>query len=59
MKATGTCEYKIGGGRMCGKPANLVFPFGSRRYWFCDEHLKSGGEQVTGRPFKESPKPKA
>jgi len=52
-KATGTCEYKSGSGGACGKPTNKVFPFGSRSYWFCDEHLKPGAEQVTGRPFIE------
>ena len=59
MKATGTCEYKVGPGKVCGKPTNKSFPFGSRSYWFCGEHLNSGAEQVTGRPFKKPPKPKA
>ncbi len=59
MKTTGKCEYKMADGRVCGAPTNQVFPHGTRRYWFCEEHMKPGGAQVIGRPFKDSRKPKA
>jgi hypothetical protein len=52
------CEYKMGDGTLCRKPTDLSFGFGTRLYYFCEEHLKLGGEQVTGRKFRDPPKPK-
>jgi hypothetical protein len=48
----------MGDGTVCGKPTNKTFPWGKSIFWFCDEHLKAGAEQVTGRNFKDPPKPK-
>ena len=59
MTATGNCGYKMGDGTVCGKPTNKTFPWGKSIFWFCDEHLKAGAEQVTGRKFKDSPTPKS
>jgi len=57
MTATGNCEYKMGDGTVCGKPTNESGRWGNRDFYFCHEHLKLGAEQVTGRKFKDSPKP--
>ena len=51
-KATGTCDYKMDDGQLCGKPTNQVFSHGLRQYWFCDDHLREGAERIIGRPFR-------
>jgi hypothetical protein len=51
------CEYPAGDGR-CGEPTSKSFAFGGRVYYFCDDHMKPGAEWVTGRLFKDPPKPK-
>jgi hypothetical protein len=56
MEPTGTCEYMMTNGEVCGEPTNMIFPDGSRQYWFCQEHLKAGAEQIIGRSFKGLPK---
>jgi len=55
MQPSGTCEFIMADGQACGKPTNQIFPDGSRQYWFCEDHLRKGGEKVIGRPFKDSP----
>jgi len=57
MTATGTCEYKMADGKVCGKPTNESWRNGTHDFYFCHEHLQAGVEQVTGRKFKP-PKPK-
>lgn len=48
----------MGDGTVYGKPTNKTFPWGTTIFWFCDDHLTAGAEQVTGKKFKDSPKPK-
>lgn len=58
MTATGKCGYKMGDGIVCGKPTNQSWGWGTTIFYFCNEHMKAGPEQVTGRKSKDSPNPK-
>ena len=50
--STATCEYKKPDGTLCGESTQESFAFGGRLYYFCEDHLLVGAEQVTGRKFK-------
>jgi len=58
MTATGNCVYKMADGTVCGKPTNQSWAWSTTIFYFCDEYLKAGAEQVTGKKFKDSAKPK-
>jgi hypothetical protein len=52
------CAYKLEEGKECGRETNESFRFESVDYYFCNEHRMLLAEQVSGKVFKEPPKPK-